>query len=299
MKARNKKEEEEHHPYSKKLLFASVAIMLVVVSAGLYFFLLPRIPLPPRAAIIDQLGSSNLSPISQHKNESLINMTKELLYKRFRTVDYYSNNATVSNYKSLSSMGYRLIVWLVHSALDNKSNYVAICTSERYDPNDPTYDEYLNDGRLTLCNITGDPYLYVAITPKFVEQVMEGRFDDTLIVFASCNGLNKDYKKTAETFRAKGAKVFIGWTGWIENADSDQSVVLLLQYLLDQNKTIEEAVDRQIFKHFYLTGGPCDLDYYPHEVGDYRVPYYDQGNVTSSIGTMASASSKRKYESHR
>jgi hypothetical protein len=287
MKAKHSKDEDEGHSYSRKLLFVSVALMFALVLAGLYFYFLPRSPLPPRAAIIDQLSSSNLSPISQHRNESLINMTKELLYKRFRTVDYYSNNATVSNYKSLASLGYKFIVWLVHSALDIESKYVAVSTSERYDP---SYDEYRSKGQLTLCNITGDPNLYIAITPKFVEEVMDGRFEDTVIVFASCNGLKPEYYKTAEAFRAKGAKVFIGWTGWIENRENDYAIPVLLQYLIDQNNTIEEAVSK-IPSYFFITG-PCELKYYPLEVANYQIPYYNQGNVTSNVEFMASAMSK-------
>jgi len=198
------------------------------------------------------------------------------LYKRFSIIDYYSDNATVEQYKGLSSQNYKLIIWRAHSALDLNSKYIAISTSDKY--GSMNYDQYLENGQLTLCNITG--YYYFGITPKFVEELMSGRFEDTVIIFMSCNGLKQDYYKTAETFEEKGVKVFISWDGWIDPSDNDNAVTLLLQYLINDNNTISNAVSK-IPQYSSLYGPPSQLKHYPdtNDVRNYQIPDYKQSNT--------------------
>ncbi|MDI6691216.1 MAG: hypothetical protein QME50_05025 [Candidatus Bathyarchaeota archaeon] len=110
---------------------------------------------------------------------------------------------------------------------------------------------------------------------------MGGRFENAVIVFMSCNGLNPNYIKTAEAFINKGVKVFISWDGWIEKADNDNAIALLLKYLIKDNCTVSEAISGI---HKYSTSyGISKLDYYPHnsEVENYRIPNYKQSNVSS------------------
>jgi len=200
------------------------------------------------------------------------------LYKRFSIVDYYSDNATVEQYKRLSSQGYKLMIWRAHSALDLNSKFIAISTSDKY--GSKNYNDYLDHGQLTLCNVTG--YYYFGITPKFVEEIMSGRFEDTVVIFMSCNGLRDGYYKTAETFEGKGVKAFISWNGWISPSDNDNAITLLLQYLINQNNTIGDAVDK-IPEYHSSFGSPLisQLLYYPDEVANYQIPNYKQNNTTS------------------
>ena len=130
MNAKGKKGENTSN--NRRLFIVSMVITISLILSGLYFYMLPKPPTSPKAAIIDQLGSSQLSNISRYENQSFINSTMNLLNSRFAQVDYYSDNATVENYKQLSSLGYRIIIWRAHSAIDNKSNYIAISTTETY-----------------------------------------------------------------------------------------------------------------------------------------------------------------------
>lgn len=276
MKAKGKKGETKEFVYNKRFIYVGAAIIILILAIVLFFMFYPTQPSEPKAAIIDQLSSSQLSNVSRWVNETFVENAKALLYQRFSKVDYYSDNATVEQYSKLASLNYKLIIWRAHSALDPQ-NYVAICSSEKYVPG--KYEQYSSE-QLKLCNITGDPVLYFAITPKFVEECMSGRFEDTIIVFMSCNGLNPNYIKTAETFvNNKGVKVFIGWNGWIEKPDNDNAISLLLKYLIEDNRTISEAVER------IPQYGLSKLDYYPHtwEVANYRIPNYKQSNVSSSM----------------
>jgi hypothetical protein len=299
LKMPDMKSENQKSAKSRKLVYAAVIVIAVLISATLSFYFYPYPHTQPKAAIIDQLSSSKLSAISRYPNQTFITEAQELLNTRFLQVDYYSDNATVDNYKILPSLGYKLIIWRAHSALDLKSQYIAICTSESY--GSQSYDQYSND-QLTLCNITGDPRLYFAITPKFVEECMDGRFDDTVIILMSCNGLKSEYDKTAEAFVQKGAKVFISWNGWVGTSDNDDAISLLLQYLIAQNSTIREAVAQAPeydYPQYPLYTGPSKLDYYPHsDVADYTIPDYRQGPVTTNAGfALAPINRKTKFRS--
>jgi hypothetical protein len=190
-------------------------------------------------------------------------------------VDYYSDNATVENYRQLPSKGYRLIIWRAHSALDLSSSYVAISTSDKDDP--VKYDQYMREGKLTLCQITDDPDQYFAINPKFIREAMTGRFEDTVIILMSCNGLNDKYLGTAQALRDKGAKVLISWNEWIDSDNNDDAVTQLLGYLIDENNTINDAVHK--IREYDSPGlPPSKLKYYPMtaETAGYRIPDYRQ-----------------------
>jgi len=273
MNAKGKKGENTSN--NRRLFIVSIVIMIALILSGLYFYLLPKPPTSPKAAIIDQLGSSQLSPISRYENQSFINSTMNLLSSRFAQVDYYSDNATVENYKQLSHMGYRLIILRAHSAIDNKSNYIAISTTETY--GSANYDQYLSNGQLTVCQIVGDSKKYIGITPKFIQEIMTGQFEDTVIILMSCNGLKTNYYSTAQALVAKGAKVIVSWDGWIEKPDNDQGITIFLQHLLGQNSTIEEAVTNT--PKYYFSFVPCTLKYWPDpEMSDYHIPYYRQAD---------------------
>ena len=291
MNAKGKKDQRESPNYNRKLLLASILIMVTLIMSGAYFYLQPSQPTTPKAAIIDQLGSSQLSTISRYENQSFINSTMNLLNSRFAQVDYYSDNATVENYKRLSSLGYRIVIWRAHSAIDNKSKYIAISTTETDESTN--YNQYLSNGQLTVCHIVGDSKKYIGITPKFVQEIMTGRFEDTVIILMSCNGLKTDYYSTANAFVAKGAKVIVSWDGWIEKPDNDQGITIFLQHLLGQNSTISEAT--AITPKYLSQYGLCTLKYHPDpEMSDYHIPYYRQANSAKTEFIIAATVSSNK-----
>jgi len=126
--------------------------------------------------------------------------------------------------------------------------------------------------------------LYFAITPKFVEECMDGRFEDTVIILMSCNGLKSMYGKTAEAFIQKGAGIFVSWDGWIDSSANDNAITLFLQCLIVQNSTIGEAV-AQTPEYDSPLYGSSKLDYYPRGEGaDFRIPDYRGSNTTSNVG---------------
>jgi hypothetical protein len=288
MKTKDKAELEKS-TRNKRLSYVAIVVILILVLASILFFPRYNQTIQPKAAIIDQLSSSQLSPGSRYPNQTFVETATELLYKRFSVVDYYSDNATVENYKRLASDSYKLIIWRAHSALALSSKYIAISTSEVNDTRTSIdYSQYTDDGQLTLCNITGDTKYYFAITPSFIAKVMSGRFEDTVIILMSCNGLARGYDTTAQAFEEKGAKVFISWDGWINSSKNDDAIALLLRYLIDENNTIEEAILKIPPQHSSELGDST-LKYDPvnNEVSNYRIPNYKQTNVASNMGSMA------------
>jgi len=271
--------ETESHSQNLKYVYAAAAIIIILVPTAFFFQFLTSGQNQPKAAIIDQLSSSHLAPFSQHPNQTFIDLAKNLLNQRFDTIDYYRDNATVENYKQIPSQGYKLIIWRAHSALDNASKYVAISTSDR--ENLIYYDQYMQNRQLTLCNITGDPYLYFAINPKFIREIMNGRFEDTVIILMSCNGLKQGYTETAKALLDKGAKLLISWDGWVDSGDNDDAATHLLDYLINKNYTVNQAVQNS------TQGLLSTLHYYPETPGaaDYRIPDYRRQNTTQSTAT--------------
>jgi hypothetical protein len=286
---------QKNNASTRRFIYVAAVIIIILIptvfSLQFYFGCQGS----PKAAIIDQLGSSRLAEAIRDENQTFLEEAKQLLYKRFSIVDFYSDNATVEQYKQLASAGYKLIVWRAHSALDLNSTYIAISTTDKY--GSTNYDQYLENGQLTLCNITGDQTLYFGITPRFIEEIMTGRFQDTVVVLMSCNGLKQGYLKTAQAFEAKGAKVFISWDGWVGTSDNDYGTRLLLQYLINENDTVNVAVSR-ILPLNSPEFGPAKLQYYPQslEVADYRIPDYREHNGPQHGALITSTSFKKTNE---
>ena len=270
----------------KRLIYIAVAATLILIPAAYIFSISITQTSPSTAAIIDQLGSSKLAANIRFENLTFVEFSEKLLHSRFSVVDYYSDNATIEQYKELASKSYKLIIWRAHSALDLSSKYVAISATDKYNSN---YDQYLDNDQLTLCNITGDSDLskiYLGITPKFVTEVMNGRFGGTAIILMSCNGLRNGYHKTAQAFEEKGAAVFISWDDWVDFENNDCASGLLLQYLITDNETVSAAISR-IPPYPSESGATVHLLYDPEDAANYRIPSYVQnGESTTSQSTQ-------------
>jgi hypothetical protein len=277
--------------HSRKPIYAAVALLVILIPAIYFYSASQSQPAEAKAAIIDQLGSSKLDPAVRYENQTFIESATKLLYKRFSIIDYYSDNATVEEYSKLASAGYKLILWRAHSALDLNLKYIAMSTTEKNDST--SYNEYYNqyaEGLLTLVNITGESTLYWGITPAFIDQVMTGTFQDTVIVLMSCNGLQQGYLKTAQAFEAKGAKVIISWDNWVSTTDNDYAASLLLQHLIDENNTISAAVGK--LWPFPSEFGWARLMYDPVSAGNYLIPDYRKNDSTNTALMIVPVSQK-------
>jgi len=84
-----------------------------------------------------------------------------------------------------------------------------------------------------------------------------------------CEGLSNTWM--AQAFVEKGAKVYIGWDKGIFFSHADAATIDLLQYLLLEKQTINQAVENTMKE---VGADPAEnslLAYYPPEVGDQTI----------------------------
>lgn len=158
------------------------------------------------------------------------------------------------------------------------STSVGRFTSELCD--ESKYHNDLVNARLAIARLFEGNQTYFGITHLFILERMIGRFGSTVIILTGCEGLK--YNSTADAFIQRGAKVYISWTGLVSMAHTDHSTIHLLQSLLQQKRTIKNAVQK-------ISPDPTwplsELDYYPNEgdedVGDDNIQDFMSGLTTN------------------
>jgi len=268
------RKEKEKHGYPRKWIYVAVTIITLIIPTAILLYLNISQITQAKAVIIDQLRIF-------HPNETFKNEATRILEKKFEKVDYYPE-ATVEFYEKLPSLGYKLIVWRVHSALGVKDGaiqtWIAIATSEKYVPE--KYNYQIERGQIAIANLTqvGGGTLYFGITPAFIKEQMQSRFSkDTVIILLSCIGLAEfgGAPEHAKAFISKGAKAIISWSYWVNPVHNDNAGTLLLRLLIEENKTISEAVE-EVPPDTSQGKIESEMRYYPEtpEVGSYRIPNY-------------------------
>jgi len=227
------------------ILLVSVVLLSVSLAAGLLLsgLVTGDSSGPKTAVIVDQLSLTFPNPAFA---ETATDMLEEAGY----AVDYYSGEAvTVDLYRDLPKHDYELIILRVHSGIvrqiDPRSEertmmeYVGLFTGEPY--SDATYGGREGAGRIGLA-VARDYHggQYFGVTPYFIEFTMEGRFDKATIILMGCDGLRSD--RTAESFVERGAETFVSWSGKVSASHTDAATERLLQHLLTDGLTIQEAV---------------------------------------------------------
>ncbi len=84
--------------------------------------------------------------------------------------------------------------------------------------------------------------LVFSINAGFIEEIMKGRFDNTVIVMMGCEGLTEQL--TAQAFLNKGARAFVSWSLPVSASHTDASTQRLLEKLLTDGLSVGEAVTR-------------------------------------------------------
>jgi hypothetical protein len=260
-----------------KLAYIFLAFALILACFLVYYYLNQPNQIvfdpTPKAAIVDHLSLSQPNPNFSQTIRALINETG-------LPVDYYpSEEVTVDFYRNLPMHNYKIIIFRVHSTgectVEGVSPFIVFFTSEEYS-NTKHVAEQL-DMRLVYVNFPENkPPGYFGITPLFVKNSINGRFNDTVIIVMGCDGMK--YPTMAEAFIEKGAKAYIGWNGSVTASHTDQATTLLLQKLIIEKQTIEEAV-----KSTMEEVGPDPIDksviaFYPAAVASHNVSFH-----TSSI----------------
>jgi hypothetical protein len=90
-------------------------------------------------------------------------------------------------------------------------------------------------------NYTQPAREYFAITSKFIES-LQGSFPRSVVIAMGCNTLLPNLQEMAEAFHGKGAEAFIGWAGYVTDANTDSETMKMLESLIVDNQTIGSAV---------------------------------------------------------
>ncbi|MGB9778503.1 MAG: hypothetical protein ACPLW8_03775 [Candidatus Bathyarchaeales archaeon] len=254
----------------KRLVIISVALVSIVVLGFLFyqtFMQSPKVEFSFKAAIIDQVGEN--PPSSPESARAFNETVTSILEGAGFNVSYHkSESITVNFYKELAKYNYGLIILRAHSALREGETEIDFFTSEKFNEN--FYSDMQDKGLLTRGNYTWLPgEFYFAITPKFIES-LDGYFPNSIVIAMGCWSLKSDYEEMAQAFIKKGAKAYIGWTDAVSMSHSDNSTVRFLQYLLEKNMTISDAIDKcNTFRD--LVYYSAEFSYYPSKVGNYKL----------------------------
>ena len=261
----HRKVKSKRYLLKRKITYLLVALFaFALVSFLVYSMLGPKntIDSTPKIAIVDHL--SNQYP-DQSFNQTIHNILNQTGLK----VDYYpSKDVTVDFYRNLPSHNYKLIIFRVHStgtcSVEGQQPFVVFFTSENYTNTDHVPEQM--DQRVVYVNFPeNNPPGYFGITPLFVRDSMEGRFNETIIVAMGCEGMKQN--TMAEALVQKGAKAYISWNGSVSIGHTDNATLCLLRHLITEKQTVEQAVKQTMNE---VGPDPTDksiLMFYPDRAG--------------------------------
>ena len=256
----------KRHLLKKKVTYLVVAVAALGLASFLVYYALgPKnstlIDTTPKIAIVDHLSVQWPNPTF---NQTMLDILNETGLQ----VDYYpSQDVTVDFYRNLPKHNYKLIIFRVHataeSSVEGTPPFVVFFTSENYTNLDHVPEQ--QDMRVVYVRLPDSDSVYFGITPKFVTDSMEGRFNDTVIIAMGCDGLR--YTTMAQAFVEKGAKTYISWNGSVSIDHTDDATISLLRHLITENQTVKEAVSQTMNE---VGPDPTDksiLLFYPDRAG--------------------------------
>ena len=223
----------------------------------------------PRAAILDQLNDDIPNKAFQEK------ATKYLEEAGYEVDLFTTNQLTVDFYKKLPKMNYQFIVVRSHAIGSDGPDYfekepVSIFTGERYADNKYIQEQLLgqlgkgapylssavevsldfsdlgqsnsSEENVTKTNWslvdTTNPYFLVG--SKYVDELMEGRFPNSVIVLAGCSTLSN--LSLAKSFIDRGASVVLGWDRLVGSDRNDRVTLAFLENILVNHMEVDKAV---------------------------------------------------------
>jgi len=218
----------------------------------------------PRAAIIDQL-------YLRQPNPAYISEATGLLESIGFKVDIWQgNDITVDFYRKLPSLGYRFILFRVHSGtlLELKGDqtielpYTYIFTAENYTTKKYVTDQ-LSDKVAYAIMDENSPEIF-AVNSKFIRSA-KGKFDRTIILAMGCESYGKDDLQQA--FMEKGASVYIGWSEVVTLEYDDRVTLDLLRDLCTGGMTIAQGINSTMNELGHDPYFDTFLKFYPQETG--------------------------------
>ena len=198
------------------------------------------------AAIIDQLHDSI-------PNKSFQQKALEYLENACYDVDVYTTkDITVDFYKKLPSMNYKFIYIRTHSLeIPTDDNDTYLFTGEKFKikyiqeqlSGQVATAVPLNEQKLMELReskeLTPDK-IYFVVGSKFVDELMVGKFPQTVIIIGGCESIRKHDLAKSLIFR--GASAVVGWDRTISSLENDLVMLALLEEVLINKTGFYDAI---------------------------------------------------------
>lgn len=253
---------EEKQFSDKRVIILSTVLVSIIILGSILFFTLSQTPnqFSLNAAIIDQLGDHFPNP------QFVNNVTTMLETAGFNVTYHRSIELDVSFFKELAKSNYGVVILRVHSALRDDESTVDLFTSEKFKTS--YYLEEQNNDLLVrgILNYSQRLEEYFALTSEFIKS-LEGTFPKSIVIAMGCWSLKPECKQMAEAFIKKGATVYIGWAERVDVSHTDNETVSLLKMLLEDNKTVEQAVTDTLPDWRYSS----EMSFYPESAGNLTI----------------------------
>jgi len=284
MANKRRQTDKEEKPFSNKKAVLISAILVVTIISGVVLSRIlitnPEVDFSFKAGIIDQIGTN--FPSNQESAQRFNLTASDLMETAGFNVSYHkAESVRVNLFKDLAKYNYGLIILRTHSALREDEPKVDLFTSELYSEN--KYVDEQNNGLLTRGYYVWDNRTYFSITPEFIKSI-DGSFPKSIVVAMGCSSLKPGYETMAEAFCEKGAAAYIGWTAEVGIDHSDNETIKLLELLLEQNKTIAEAVS-MISPDFSFS--MSEMKFYPPSAGNTSINTLTAKTNTSMLSQMS------------
>ena len=220
-----------------------------------------------KAAIVDQLYT--LEP-----NQAFISEATTALQNNGFKVDYYKGDEiTVDFYRSLPTLGYKLIIFRSHSGLQTGTAHLSsgdktvgrtyLFTNEPYSTTAHIGDQ-LSDQLAKVKIDETHPWAF-GISAGFVRQSMQGNFDRTFVIMMGCSTLYMD--DLAQSFVERGASAYTGWDASVGLDYVDHTTITLLERLFLNEVPVAAAVRDTMQEKSTDPNWGANLKYYPNSCG--------------------------------
>jgi len=221
-----------------------------------------------RAAIVDQLYILESNP-------SFITGATRLLESYGFTVDLWQgSDITVDFYRELPSLGYKFIVFRVHSGLLlslEEEGIKALPTTYLFTAENYTTTRYITEqltDKVSNAMMMENFPLVFAVNSAFIEDA-KGEFNNTVVLAMGCESYCYDDMPAA--FVEKGASAYLGWNTVVSLEYVDKVMLDLLGNLCTGNVTLAQGIARTMADLGYDPYFDAYLKYYPAESGDKTV----------------------------
>ena len=226
-------------PQSKSRRKVYVSVFSIVTIIILLYLLWPKsgpVPEPPigGVTIIDSFYST-----TPRFTDEAVNYIKS---QGLKVNTYKEKNITVDFYKKLPRYSNSILLLRLHSGTRNATGTPTyLFTTQLYNPTDYFWEQMggvIMAGKTSPTDPNEKPVFTVG--PQFITTMLEGQFNDTIVILSSCYGLTT--ADLATEFIKKGVKAFISWDDRVSLFHTDRASTLLLKLLIENKMTVSEAV---------------------------------------------------------